>query len=300
MEGVTLLQAASSTLINLAFSSLVGALATRCMLRGGGARRVDAALPSLARVERAASMAGLAASAASMWAAAAAMGGVTLGEAGAMVAPMLGTAYGHGALAGFGALALLAALLATGLRSGLVLTLEVLFLVVLSLARVSGSHAAENGLLSIGALIEWGHLVMVALWVGLVGVSGLLVLPRIDTAWPGTAPLRHYLDRVSSCAAVALGVIVASGIYNAWHRVGSFEHLAGNLYGNALLLKVALVLAAAALGGYNKLAGFPSLAVSLSARARVEWVLRVECVLLAGALVVAGILTSTQPPASWS
>jgi putative copper resistance protein D len=197
-------------------------------------------------------------------------------------------------------LALLAALFASRRRGKGALSLAALCLAALSLARVSGSHAAEDGLLSVGALIEWSHLVMVALWVGLVGTTGLLVVPRIDAGWPGAGRLRHYLDRVSRCAAVALGVIVVSGIYNAWHRVGSIEHLAGNLYGNALLLKVALVLAAAALGGYNKLAGFPSLSVSLSARARVEWVLRVECVLLAGALVAAGILTSTQPPASWS
>jgi putative copper resistance protein D len=66
------------------------------------------------------------------------------------------------------------------------------------------------------------------------------------------------------------------------------------------VVKLVLVVLAVALGGYNKLRGFPALAASLDKRATVVWVLRVELALLVGALVAAAVLTSTQPPASWS
>lgn len=300
MDGVILLQAGSGTVINLAFSVLTGALCTRLLLRRAAPCGVDVVLPQLARVERAAAVSGLLGSAASLWAAAATMGGVALGEAVEMVGPMLGTAYGHAGLLGFGSLALLAALLLSGRRGSASLLFAALLLLVFSLARVSVSHAAEDGLLSLGVLVEWSHLVTVALWVGLVGLTGMLVLPRVHAGWPRAGQLGRYLDRVSACAAGALAVILASGLYNAWHRLGSLEHLSGNVYGNALVVKLGLVALAVALGGYNKFTGFPALAASLEGRGRVLWVLRVELAILFGAMVAASVLTSSQPPASWS
>jgi putative copper resistance protein D len=300
MDGVTLLQAGSSAVVNLAFAGLTGALCTRFLLRDASPGLEGGTLPELARLERWAAAAGMLGSATSLWAAAAVMGGVPLGEALAMVPPMLGTAYGHAGLLGFAALAALWTVSLSSRRGSLADALLALLLLVFSLARVSVSHAAEAGLLSIGALVEWSHLVLIALWVGLVGLTGCLVLPQARAGWSGTGQLGRYLDRVSDCATVALAVILASGIYNAWHRLGSLEHLSGNLYGNALVFKVALVAAAVALGGYNKLVGFPALATSLVKRPRVVLVLRIELAILLGALIAASILTSTQPPGTWS
>jgi putative copper resistance protein D len=296
VDGVTLLQAGSGFVVNLAFAILLGALCTRFLLRDAAPDAEGVALPAIGGIERWAAAAGAIGSAGVLWAAAAVMGDVDLRAAFAMLGPTLGTAYGKAGLLGMAALAAAALVVQLPGRQRGRNTLLLALLMTLSLARVSVSHAAEQGLLSTGALVEWIHLVLVALWLGLVAMAGLLVLPRVRSGWPGMGQLRIYLERVSNWATVALAGILASGIYNAWHRLGSVEHLFGNLYGNALLVKVALVALAVALGGYNKLFGFPAVAASLVKRALVVMVLRIELVILLGALAAAAILTSSQPP----
>lgn len=295
MEGVALLQAGSSFFVNLAFAGLLGALCTRFLLRGAPDPQ-GVALPPVTRIERWAASAGVLGAAANLWAAAAVMGDVPLGEALPMLAPTLGTAYGKAGLAGLAALAAAALVVQLPGRGRVGAALLAASLLVFSLARVSVSHAAGEGLLSMGALVEWIHLVLVALWLGLVAMTGCIVLPRARTGWPGTGQLRLYLDRVSGWATVALAGIAATGLYNAWHRLGGLEDLSGNLYGNALVFKVALVALAVALGGYNKLFGFPAVAASLLRRAPVVKVLRIEFVILLVALLAAAVLTSSQPP----
>lgn len=300
MDGVTLFQAGSSVLANLGFAGLLGALCTRFLLRDAAPDLEGVALSGLARIERWAAAAGVLGSATGLWAAAAVMGGVALHQAGPMLAPTLGTAYGRAGLLGLAALAAAGLVVLGGRRGRAGGALLAALLLAFSLARVSVSHAGEDGLLSFGALVEWLHLVLIALWLGLVAMTGWLVLPRARTGWPGTGQLGSYLNRVSDWATVALAGIAVTGIYNAWHRLGGLEHLFGNLYGNALVFKVALVALAVALGGYNKLFGFPAVAASLVKRALVVKVLRMELLILLGALVAAAVLTSNQPPGTWS
>lgn len=95
---------------------------------------------------------------------------------------------------------------------------------------------------------------------------------------------------------LAVVAIAATGIYSAWHRVGSSEHLVHTTYGITLLVKVALVLLAIALGGYNKFLGLPAASRSLRGVTLVRVVLQVETLLLLGALFAAAILTTQQPP----
>jgi putative copper export protein len=298
VDSATLFQAGSSFVVNLAFAILLGALCTRWLLRGAAQDVEGAALAVIARIERGAALLGAIGAACALWAAAAVMGGVGPSEALSMLAPTLGTAYGHAGLLGLAALlgAALLALPAARGRGGDALL--ALLLLVWSAARVSVSHAAEEGLFSLGVLVEWLHLVLVALWLGLVAVAGLLVLPRVRSGWPGVGQLGAYLERVSHLATVALAGILVTGVYNAWHRLGSLDGLFGNLYGNALVLKLALVALAVALGGYNKLFGFPAVAASLVKRSLVLMVLRIELVILVGALAAAVVLISTQPPGS--
>lgn len=300
MDSATLLQAGSSAIVNAAFAGLVGALCARFLLREAAQDVEGVVLPTMARIERWAATAGVLGSAAGLWAAAAVMGGVRLHEALPMLAPALGTAYGQAGLLGLALLGLVALVALLPGRGRSCDVLLVALLLAFSLSRVSISHAAEEGLLRIGVLVEWIHLVLVALWVGLVAITGWLVLPHTRAAWPGMGQLRLYLDRVSDWATVALAGIAATGIYNAWQRLGGFEQLGGNLYANALVFKVALVALAVALGGYNKLFGFPAVVASLVKRPLVVKVLRVELFILLGALVAAAILTSSQPPGSSS
>ncbi|HEY1149961.1 MAG TPA: CopD family protein [Pseudoduganella sp.] len=107
-----------------------------------------------------------------------------------------------------------------------------------------------------------------------------------------------YMRRLSGAATVAIVGILATGIYNAWHGLGVPANALGNPYGSALMVKVALVMLAAAMGGYNKLAAFPRAeAGDETALARARLVLQIESIVLAAAMLAAAVLVAQQPPA---
>jgi copper resistance protein D len=139
------------------------------------------------------------------------------------------------------------------------------------------------------------HYAAIAAWTGMVLVSGWLVLAR--PALLPKAVLHGYVHRMSQWAGGAVAVIAATGIYSAWHRVGTAANLVQDDYGVTLLAKLALVAAALLLGAYNKFIGLPALAGHGQRLAAVRAVLRVESAFLAAALVAASYLTTLQPPA---
>jgi hypothetical protein len=165
-------------------------------------------------------------------------------------------------------------------------------LAVFAAARVANSHAAENGLLTAAMMIEWLHLVLVCLWLGGVTVAAWIVIPRAPVT-----PAR-YMQRLSGAATTAIAGILATGIFNAWHGLGTPGNVLGNPYGSALMVKVALVLVAAAMGAYNKIKAFPlAEGGDAGALSRARAVLQIESVVLACAMLAAAVLVAQQPPA---
>lgn len=189
-----------------------------------------------------------------------------------------------------------AGLAATAGLAGAAQPAALLALGAFTVTRASMGHAGENGFWTVPLAAEALHLGAVGVWTGAVLVSGWLVLraPRVHGL--ASAAIGSYLERMSQAAVAAVAVIAATGVYNGWHRVGSTEHLLHSAYGWTLLAKVALVLAAIGLGGYNKYAGLPAAARSARGVAVVRAVLQLESVLLLGALAAAAVLTSQQPP----
>ena len=152
---------------------------------------------------------------------------------------------------------------------------------------------------------DWMHLNLACLWVGEVFVAGLVVLGAFPAGGrDGRADCARYLELLSASATVALAGIFATGLFNAWHHLGSPEALLGNRYGTTLVGKLSLVIAAAMLGGFNRFFVLPALRVALqgadgdagnSAR-RFSLVLRIEAGVLLGVLAVAAVLSATPPP----
>lgn len=274
MAAASLLQPGAALLLNAGFAWLTGSLLVRRWLAG--------AHPELAarlrHAETVAAVACISGSVLALWAAAALMGDVGLGEAFGML-PMvvLQTAYGQAGLAGMVAVFLLLLVPhANWPVSGLLLLL-------FALARASVSHAGEHGLASVAVGVEWLHLVLVGVWLGGVGVAGWMQLPTA------------YFPALSRAATLALAGIVASGAYNVWQRMDALDQLLGHPYGVALTVKLVLVAGAVALGVYNRFVGFPEAARGQAGPAYL--VLRIESVVLLGALAAAAVLVSTQPPA---
>lgn len=293
MEAGQALQFASAWLLNIAFSLLLGLLSARQWLSDADGVGASALRQRLESLWRPVGLACLAGQFAALWSAAGAMAGVSPADAGPALLTMLGaTAFGKAGLLGLACAAALAAAGAALVRSAAGRCAALVLLSLFALARAANSHAAEQGLTSLGMLVEWIHLVCVALWLGAVCVGAWLVMRDRRHA-----PVR-YMERLSGAASLAIAAIVATGIYNSWHGLGTPAQALGNPYGTALIVKVTLVLLAAAMGGYNKFVAFPlAQAGDRTALSRARLVLRVESLVLAGAMLAAAVLVAQQPPA---
>lgn len=273
MTPASLLQLAAALLLNAGFAWLAGSLLARRWLAGAPCAPLD-------RTDIAAALASLAGSACALWAGAAMMGDVGLGEALALLpAMMVQTAYGQAGLAGMAAAALLLLAPHRAWRA------RILLLALFALARASVSHAGEHGLASLAVAVEWLHLVLIGVWLGAVAVA----------AWAVRPAHAHYLSALSKAATVALAGILITGVFNVWQRIGAPEQMLSNPYGLALTAKLVLVGLAVLLGAYNRFIGFPDAAQGRGRRALT--VLRAESLLLLAALAAAAVLTSQPPPA---
>ncbi|RFP08137.1 MULTISPECIES: copper resistance D family protein [unclassified Duganella] len=289
---VWLLQVGSAFVLNCGFSWLAGSWWARRWLPAGAVR--PAAFEARLRtLDLLAAGVAIAACGLSLLAATAVMGGTGLREACAMFWVMAtSTAYGRSGCVAVAALAAVLALRCVRRLPSAVELAVLLCMGIFAVTRSSMGHAGEQGLWSLPMAAESIHLSAISVWAGIVAVSGCLVLP---VRWE-TDALQRYLGWMSHAATAALAAIAMTGIYSGWHRVGSTGNLIYTVYGLTLLSKVALVLLAIGIGGYNKFIGLPAASRSAAGVAVVRLALRIETVLLLGAILAAALLTSQQPP----
>ena len=137
------------------------------------------------------------------------------------------------------------------------------------------------------------HLFPAAFW-----VAATLPLAWILKTSPATESTL-VLNRFSSRAAIALAVLVASGVCVAIVQVQSFPALISTDYGVILLLKVGLVVLLLALATINKYWFTPRIDKSASGSVlHLRRTIYVEVVLMAGVLILTTILTTVVPPRS--
>lgn len=298
MDAVALLQTGSAFLLNVCFAWLLGTWLARHWLDADGACRTDIA-SRLRRLDLAACILGAISIGAALLAATAIMADVGLREAGPMFGMML-TSTDYGRAGCVIALAMLALLLlrwtgASGRASDYGVTLT---LIVFAITRASMGHAGEEGYWSVALAAQAIHYCAIGVWTGAVLASAWFVVGNVHAGAGAVGTQDGYLARMSGAAMAAVLAIVITGAYIGWRRVGTVEHLLLTSYGAILLTKVALVLLAMALGGYNKFIGLPAASRSHRGLLRVRAVLRIESAILLGALLAASTLTAQQPPAT--
>ncbi len=154
-------------------------------------------------------------------------------------------------------------------------------------------HAADRGDLSLAVAVDFLHVVAAATWVGGLFCLALVVLPGA-VGWPRDA-LGALLRRFSTLAGWCLGMVVGTGVYNAWALVASLHGLVATPYGRTLLVKLGLVAGVAGLGAASRVivrrsGGAPPAAARL--RRTVGW----ESALALGVLLCTAMLTESEPP----
>jgi putative copper resistance protein D len=257
---------------------------------------------------RVASDVSLLASMLSFWAHCALMSDSTLFEAGPAVWSMIaGTGFGHAWLAGAGFT--LCIVVMSFLRAGSEARFPFAMwfaLAGVALARSNGGHPVDTGLFSLPVWVDWLHLLAISAWVGLVLVTTYVVMPRLIRV-PGNdhGNSASFVQSLSDASTYALIILFSTGAYNGWRGISTPANLLASAYGQVLLLKLALVLIAAALGGHNRFFEMPKLLSALKNPSaagpagplrRFGAVLKVESFVLAGVLMVAAVLVSSPLP----
>ena len=284
MDEAGRLQLAAILGLNLASALLVGGVVLQASRDARGLVRAPVA---------AAALLGLIANLAFLWWQAAVMADVPLAEAPAQLGPVL-------AHSRFGPLWALqsAALVGCMATSGRWREAGVLLFIG---ARAATSHAGASDSALPGA-VDAVHLLAASLWAGLVLCAAIGPRWRLahdddrQRAW-------RFVAALSRWATAALGVIALSGLFAAWRAVGTPVGITSSGYGQLLVMKLVLVAAAAALGGFNRWAVLPGLHAALqtasadTAVRRFRRVIRIEAVVLLGVLVLAALLAGAAPPA---
>ena len=297
MYSVPLVQAGSAVLLNACFAWFLGSMLARRWLAMAGATG-DKVEGTILRYDLVAAGLSALASIGGMWAATAVMGGVGLVEARAMFWMMITTTdYGH---AGCITLVAMVALLffrvvpfLGAAREWLVLAA----LAVFAVTRASMGHAGEEGWWTAAMASEVMHLMAIGVWAGVVSVSAWTAVGSTALSLP-LAGTSRYLESMSQAAMAAVVVILVTGFFNAWQRIGTPSNLFHGLYAGAFVVKVALVGIGLLMGGYNKFFGMREARKSYLGVQRVKFVLQCESVLLFAVLVAAAVMTSQQPPAA--
>jgi copper transport protein len=161
----------------------------------------------------------------------------------------------------------------------------VLALVFASGLSLSGHSAVDSSWFT--QLADWVHLSAAVLWVG-----GLVQLALC--VWPTAPELRKdAFLRFARLAPVLIAVLVAAGVYLSILRLPTLSDLWSASYGQVLLVKLGLVSAALAWGGFHHFFVRPRLE-------RTGWARRSlvgEGAVAMAILLLAAILVNAKPPA---
>jgi copper transport protein len=161
---------------------------------------------------------------------------------------------------------------------------SVIALLLLALPTATGHAAARGVPHAISIPADLAHLAAAAFWLGGVlelAVVAPLVLRRADRERRRT--LRRALARrFTPYAAGAVGLLGVSGILRAVNELDSFDQLWTTGYGQALLVKTALLCGLLVLGWLNR---------NRFGRAEIG----TELALLAGVIAAVAVLTNVQP-----
>ncbi len=293
---------------NIGFAVIVGALLSRQWLACGESAWQEKIGRRLLVTIRVASMVSLLGSMISLWAHCALMSDSTLLDAGPAVWSMLvGTGFGHAWA--IGALFTLGILMISLLWSGKGWSFPFgigVALAGVALARSNSGHPVDAGLFTVPVWTDWLHLLAISAWVGLVLVTTYVVMPHLKDATDGERHISaSFVQSLSDASTYALVVLFATGAVNGLRGVTTATALLNSVYGQVLLLKLGLVLIAAALGGHNRFFEMPKLlsalkhhstAASSGPLRRFGAVLHAESLILLGVLLVAAVLVSSPLP----
>ncbi|UDY24889.1 copper resistance protein CopC [Nocardioides sp. Kera G14] len=207
---------------------------------------------------------------------------------GALLQEVLGTTYGRAELTRVLIAVILAVLVLAKDRLRIAEWGAVcgIFAVLVALTFALAGHAAAGDARPISVPSWTLHALSMMVWLG--GLAQLVV----DRVWR-QPDAREVLRRFSLVALVSVGVLVVTGLFQAWRQVRSLGALADTTYGHLLSVKVGLVVVIVAIAYASR----RSLRTSTTRSALGRTVL-LEVVALVAVLGVTSGLVATEPAAT--
>ncbi len=165
-------------------------------------------------------------------------------------------------------------------------------------------HAAQTSPAALSLVLDWTHVTAAAIWLG--GLVGVVILAVRTPPGERLEVLGLVVPRFSNTALVCVLLVIASGVAASIIHLPTLSSLWGTSYGQAILVKIALLACALVAGGLNYARAVPRLAAARERgdRALAESGARLlrrnvgtEVVLVTATLLAAMVLSSLPPPA---
>ena len=165
----------------------------------------------------------------------------------------------------------------------------------------AAGHAAQTSPRGVTLALDWLHLAAGSVWLG--GLVGLLILWQSQAATRRVAVLSVVVPRFSDVALVSVLIVAGTGVGEAIVHMPAVNALWETGYGQAILVKSGLLLAAVVIASGNLLRSKPALVagrVRAESGERAARLLRVlvggEVVVVVGVVFAASVLSSLAPP----
>jgi len=176
---------------------------------------------------------------------------------------------------------------------------------VLIFAMSSTGHGGNDGTLTLFNLINTLHITGACLWGGTVVIYVAGILPCMLRGAAPAQTVALTATRLSTLAAAALALVLATGAFNAWHQIAGWSALWTTDYGRALQVKLAAVSLMMAIGATNRFFIVPAIERWAQQTAdgggapalRFLRVLRLDAAVFVFVLACASVLGSQVPPA---
>jgi copper transport protein len=155
-------------------------------------------------------------------------------------------------------------------------------------------HTASRGPWAVHAVADLVHLGAASIWAG--GVATMTFVAWARHRRGERAGLGAMIVRFSTVAAISLAAVVVAGLLMTLLIIDGLGEITSTDWGQVLLVKIAVVAVAAAMGGYNHFRLRPALEARPDDAAtldRLRWSLTVESVLFAVVVVLSAILVAT-------
>ena len=165
-------------------------------------------------------------------------------------------------------------------------------------------HAAQTSPAALSLVLDWTHVTAAAVWLG--GLVGLVILGVRTPAGARVDVLGLVVPRFSRTALACVLLVIASGVAASIIHLPTLSSLWGTSYGQAILIKVALLACALVAGGINYARTAPRLAAARERNDRglgesgarlLGRTVRTEVALVSATVLAAMVLSSLPPPA---